>query len=256
MSPISNDFVRPERLAAMEPFYPLHAYVCEHCWLVQLGEFQPAEKIFTDEYAYFSSYSASWLDHAREYSLKMIDRFDFDQRTYVVELASNDGYLLKNFKEQGIQVLGVEPSANVAQAAEEIGIPSLVKFFGVATAEEMTSDGIRADLLIGNNVLAHVPDLNDFVQGMKRLLSPHGVITMEFPHLMQLSRRSLTQFEQIRTVAPDMIPLLLNSDLTDDSSGSNRPAQRLLLGRFRSLSQWGARVFLVYASLRKLRGAQ
>jgi len=170
----------------MEPFYPLHAYVCEHCWLVQLGEFQPAEKIFTDEYAYFSSYSATWLEHARQYSLMMIERFELDQDTHVVELASNDGYLLKNFKERGMQVLGVEPSANVALVAEEVGIPSLVKFFGVETAEEMKSDGLRADLLVGNNVLAHVPDLNDFVKGMKILLSPHGVITMEFPHLKKL----------------------------------------------------------------------
>jgi hypothetical protein len=163
MSPVSNDNIKPEKLSAMEPFYPLHAYVCENCWLVQLEQFHAADELFSDEYAYFSSYSESWLDHARRYSLKVIERFGINQDSLVVEIASNDGYLLKNFNEKGIPILGVEPCANVAKAAEEIGIPSLVKFFGVNTAEEMVSDHVRADLLVGNNVLAHVPDLNDFV---------------------------------------------------------------------------------------------
>ncbi|MEA2079776.1 MAG: class I SAM-dependent methyltransferase, partial [Pseudomonadota bacterium] len=162
---------------------------------VQLGQFQAADEIFNDEYAYFSSYSKSWLEHARQYSLKVIERFGFDQDSLVVEIASNDGYLLRNFKEKGIKILGVEPCANVAKAAEEIGIPSLIKFFGVKMAEEMVEDGIRADLLVGNNVLAHVPDLNDFVKGMKILLSPQGVITMEFPHL-----KKLIEFNQFDTI--------------------------------------------------------
>ena len=195
MSPVSNNNIKPERLTAMEPFYPLHAYVCEACWLVQLGQFQAADEIFNDEYAYFSSYSKSWLEHARQYSLKVIERFGFDQDSLVVEIASNDGYLLRNFNEKGIRILGVEPCTNVAKAAEEIGIPSLIKFFGVKTAEEMVEDGMRADLLVGNNVLAHVPDLNDFVKGMKILLSPQGVITMEFPHLKKLIESN--QFDTI-----------------------------------------------------------
>ena len=195
MSPVSNNNIKPEKLSAMEPFYPLHVYVCEKCWLVQLAQFQAADEIFNDDYAYFSSYSESWLDHARQYSLRVIERFSINQESQVVEIASNDGYLLKNFNEKGIKSLGVEPCANVAQAAEEIGIPSLIKFFGVKTAEEMVHDGIRADLLIGNNVLAHVPDLNDFVKGMKILLSPEGVITMEFPHL-----KKLIEFNQFDTI--------------------------------------------------------
>jgi 2-polyprenyl-3-methyl-5-hydroxy-6-metoxy-1,4-benzoquinol methylase len=195
MSPVSNDNIKPERLTSMEPFYPLHAYVCEKCWLVQLEQFQAANEIFGDEYAYFSSYSKSWVEHARQYSLTVSERFNINQESQVVEIASNDGYLLKNFAERGIKILGVEPCANVAKAAEEIGIPSLVKFFGVTTAEEMVSDGIKADLLIGNNVLAHVPDLNDFVKGMKILLSPQGVITMEFPHV-----EKLIEFNQFDTI--------------------------------------------------------
>ena len=195
MSPVSNDNIKSEKLSAMEPFYPLHAYVCEHCWLVQLEQFQAADEIFSDEYAYFSSYSKSWLEHARQYAVKVTERFNIGSDSQVVEIASNDGYLLKNFVERGVKVLGVEPCANVARAAEEIGIPSLIKFFGVNTAEEMVEDGIRADLLVGNNVLAHVPALNDFVQGMKILLAPGGVITMEFPHLKKLIE--LNQFDTI-----------------------------------------------------------
>ena len=195
MSPVSNDNIKPEKLSAMEPFYPLHAYVCENCWLVQLEQFHAADELFSDEYAYFSSYSESWLDHAQRYSLKVIERFDINQDSLVVEIASNDGYLLKNFNEKGIPILGVEPCANVAKAAKEIGIPSLEKFFGVHTAEEMVADGVRADLLIGNNVLAHVPDQNDFVKGMKILLSPEGVITIEFPHL-----KKMMEFNQFDTI--------------------------------------------------------
>ena len=195
MSPVSNDNIKPEKLNAMEPFYPLHAYVCEHCWLVQLEQFQAADEIFSDEYAYFSSYSKSWLEHARNYAQKVTERFAINQQSQVVEIASNDGYLLKNFVERGVKTLGVEPCANVARAAEDIGIPTLVRFFGVNTARELVNDGITAELLIGNNVLAHVPDLNDFVKGMKMLLSPQGVITMEFPHLKKLI--GLNQFDTI-----------------------------------------------------------
>ena len=195
MSPVSNDNIKPENLSSMEPFYPLHAWVCEQCWLVQLEQFQAADTIFSDEYAYFSSFSKSWLEHARQYTLKVTERFSISNTSQVVEIASNDGYLLKNFIPVGAKILGVEPCANVAKAAEALGIPSLVKFFGVNTAKEMVADNIKADLLIGNNVLAHVPDLNDFVKGMKILLAPQGIITMEFPHL-----KKLIEYNQFDTI--------------------------------------------------------
>ena len=195
MSPVSNDNIKPENLSSMEPFYPLHAWVCEQCWLVQLEQYQAADTIFSDEYAYFSSFSKSWLEHARQYSLKVTERFGIGKTSQVVEIASNDGYLLKNFIPIGTKILGVEPCANVAKAAEKLGIPTLVKFFGVSTAEEMVADNIRADLLIGNNVLAHVPNLNDFVKGMKILLAPRGIITMEFPHL-----KKLIEYNQFDTI--------------------------------------------------------
>jgi 2-polyprenyl-3-methyl-5-hydroxy-6-metoxy-1,4-benzoquinol methylase len=169
----------------MEPFYPLQAYVCENCFLVQLEEFESPENIFGD-YAYFSSYSDSWLRHAKTYSDMMMERFHYTPEHFVVELASNDGYLLKNFVEKDIPVLGIDPAENVAKVAEEKGIPTLTRFFGQSLAEELAADGKQADLIIGNNVLAHVPNLNDFVEGMKILLKPKGVITMEFPHLQQL----------------------------------------------------------------------
>jgi SAM-dependent methyltransferase len=169
----------------MEPFYPLHVYVCENCFLAQLEAYVSPEAIFT-EYAYFSSYADSWLQHARNYSDLMVRRFGINPRSFVVELASNDGYLLQYFVEKGIPVLGVEPAANVAQTAIQKGVPTLIRFFGAEIAREIMDDGKGADLLIGNNVLAQVPDLNDFVKGMKILLKPRGVITMEFPHLMRL----------------------------------------------------------------------
>jgi len=185
MSPLSNSYVSLEKANAMEPFYPLHAYVCTKCWLVQLQMYQTGEDIFSD-YAYFSSYSDSWLAHARAYTEKMRARFDLNASSQVVEIASNDGYLLQYFKEAGVPVLGVEPAKNVAEVAIAKGIPSVVKFFGEITARELVSTGMQADLLLGNNVLAHVPGLNDFVTGMKILLKPTGVITMEFPHLQRL----------------------------------------------------------------------
>jgi hypothetical protein len=184
-SPLANSYLKSEQLNAMEPFYPLCVYVCNKCFLVQLPEHQSGEAIFTD-YAYFSSFSESWLRHAREYTRMMVERFKMNSEQFVVEIASNDGYLLKNFIEYKIPVLGVEPAKNVAQVANEAGIPTIVKFFGTQTALELAAVGKRADLIIGNNVLAHVPALNDFVEGMKILLKAGGVVTMEFPHLMRL----------------------------------------------------------------------
>ena len=194
MSPPSNSYLAAEQLRKMEAFYPLHAYVCEGCLLVQLEQFQSPEQIFSD-YAYFSSYSESWLAHARAYTQKMIQRFGFGAGHKVIEIASNDGYLLQYFREAGVPVLGIEPAANVAKEAEKKGVPSLVKFFGAQTARDLVSAGTRADLLLGNNVLAHVPELNDFVAGMKVLLAPKGVITMEFPHLLRLMEEN--QFDTI-----------------------------------------------------------
>jgi 2-polyprenyl-3-methyl-5-hydroxy-6-metoxy-1,4-benzoquinol methylase len=184
MSPLANSYLPPERVNAMEPFYPLRALVCEQCFLVQLEEFETPQEIFSD-YAYFSSYSTSWLDHSRRYAEQMIATLKLDAGSHVVEIASNDGYLLQYFHEHQIPVLGIEPAVNVAKVALQKGIPTLVEFFGRETAGSLAPDS-AADLLIGNNVLAHVPDLNDFVGGMKMLLKPGGVITLEFPHLMRL----------------------------------------------------------------------
>jgi SAM-dependent methyltransferase len=184
MSPLANSYLAPDQLAGMEPFYPLRAYVCSACLLVQLEEFETPDRIFSD-YAYFSSYSTTWLEHAKAYVDQMTARFNLDASSHVVELASNDGYLLQYFHERRIPVLGIEPAANVAKLALQKGIPTLVEFFGVETAASLMPDS-AADLLLGNNVLAHVPDLNDFVAGMKILLKPGGVITMEFPHLLSL----------------------------------------------------------------------
>ena len=194
MSPLSNAYVCPENLQRMEPFYPLTAYVCGECFLVQLPEMETPENIFGD-YAYFSSYSESWLRHCQAYVEQMQARFGFDANSLVVEIASNDGYLLQYFKEKGVPILGIEPAANVAEVAQEKGIPTVVRFFGTLTARELAAEGKKADLLLGNNVLAHVPDLNDFVAGMTLLLKPEGVITMEFPHLMRLMAEN--QFDTI-----------------------------------------------------------
>jgi 2-polyprenyl-3-methyl-5-hydroxy-6-metoxy-1,4-benzoquinol methylase len=194
MSPPSNAYLKAEQLGQAERFYPLHAWVCERCFLVQLEEFETPEQIFSD-YAYFSSYSDSWLAHARAYVEAMVGRCGLGPGSRVIEIASNDGYLLQYFVARGIPVLGIEPAANVARAAEAKGVPSLVRFFGTRTAQELAAQGTRADLLLGNNVLAHVPDLNDFVAGMKVLLAPQGVITMEFPHLLRLMQES--QFDTI-----------------------------------------------------------
>ena len=194
MSPLCESYVGRDQLNQMEPFYPLHAYVCGECFLVQLQAFVSAEHIFSD-YAYFSSYSDSWVEHCRVYTERMVERFHLGTRDQVVELASNDGYLLQHFVARGIPSLGVEPAANVAEVAMRKGIPTIVKFFGENTARELGAEGRMADLLLGNNVLAQVPDLNDFVKGMKMLLKPQGIITLEFPHLMRLMGEN--QFDTI-----------------------------------------------------------
>jgi SAM-dependent methyltransferase len=184
-SPLANAYLTATQLEEPEPFYPLRVYVCESCFLVQLPQVVSPAEMFQD-YAYFSSYSDSWLRHARTYAEQMIDRFDLDSASKVVEIASNDGYLLRHFKEHRVPVLGIEPAANVAAAAQEAGIVTLVEFFGLDSARRLRADGEEADLLVGNNVLAHVPDLTGFVAGLKILLKPGGVVTMEFPHLLRL----------------------------------------------------------------------
>lgn len=185
MSPLSNAFIKSEALNLSEKFYPLHAYVCHNCLLVQLEEFETPDRIFHD-YFYFSSYSESWLRHAENYTELMVDRFGFDRHSQVIEIASNDGYLLQYFQQRNIPVLGIEPAANVAKVAEDKGIPTLVNFFGADEAKKLKDGEKQADLLIGNNVLAHVPDINDFVAGIKIALKPNGILTMEFPHLLKL----------------------------------------------------------------------
>jgi 2-polyprenyl-3-methyl-5-hydroxy-6-metoxy-1,4-benzoquinol methylase len=185
MSPLCESYVPAERVNAMEAFYPLHAKVCESCLLVQLEEFVSGEDIFT-EYAYFSSYSDSWVEHARRYVEMAIERFGLDENSLVMEVASNDGYLLRHVVERGIPALGIEPAANVAKVAQELGVDTLVRFFGRETAHDLVAEGKRADLIAANNVMAHVPDLNDFVAGFEILLSDHGVVTIEVPHLLRL----------------------------------------------------------------------
>ena len=185
VSPLANSYLTREQLNAAEAFYPLHAYVCCSCYLVQLEPFESPERIF-GEYLYFSSFSDTWLAHCRTYAADMIRRFALGAQSQVVEIASNDGYLLQYFSDAGVPVLGIEPAANVARAAIHKGIPTEVAFFGTATAEALTRRGVRPDLIVANNVLAHVPDLNDFVGGLKTLLRPKGVVTIECPHLLCL----------------------------------------------------------------------
>ena len=194
MSPLCESFLRADQLNQMEPFYPLHLYVCGNCFLVQLQEYVSPESIFSD-YAYFSSYSDTWLAHARAYVEQMTNRFQLNSDSLVTEVASNDGYLLQYFVAKQIPVLGIEPAANVAAVAIQKGVPTLVKFFGATTARELAASGKKCDLILGNNVLAQVPDLNDFVEGLKILLGPAGVVTIEFPHLMRLMDEN--QFDTI-----------------------------------------------------------
>jgi 2-polyprenyl-3-methyl-5-hydroxy-6-metoxy-1,4-benzoquinol methylase len=194
MSPLCESYISAEQMNQMERFYPLHVYVCERCFLVQLEQYVSSESIFSD-YAYFSSYSSSWLQHAKTYTDQMVERFGLDDKSFVVELASNDGYLLQYFVAKGIPCLGIEPAANVAKVAIQNGVPTAIKFFGCETARQLVAEGKQADLLLGNNVLAQVPDINDFVAGMKLLLKPRGIITMEFPHLERLMEEN--QFDTI-----------------------------------------------------------
>jgi 2-polyprenyl-3-methyl-5-hydroxy-6-metoxy-1,4-benzoquinol methylase len=194
VSPFANSYLSAQHIHRMESFYPLQVYVCEKCYLVQLPVFQSSEEIFSN-YAYFSSFSDSWLQHAETYVNDITERFGLNSRSRVIEIASNDGYLLQYFQKKGIPVLGIEPAQNVARVAQKAGIQTLEKFFSRQTAGELVQEGKYADLLIGNNVLAHVPDVNDFVQGMKIILKPHGIITMEFPHLLRLMAEN--QFDTI-----------------------------------------------------------
>lgn len=185
-SPPSNSYLTKEQLNEPESFYPLRVLVCEKCFLVQVDEYYKSSDIFSSDYAYFSSFSTSWLAHAKKYTEMMTERFGFNEKSQIIEIASNDGYLLQYFKEKGIPVLGIEPTANTAAVAKTKGIDSVIEFFGTDLAKKLQKDGKKADLLLGNNVLAHVPDINDFVGGMKVILNEKGVITMEFPHLYQL----------------------------------------------------------------------
>ncbi|MGD9597429.1 MAG: methyltransferase domain-containing protein [Steroidobacteraceae bacterium] len=194
MSPLCQTHIEPYQLNHMERFYPLHVWVCGTCYLVQLEEYVAPDAIFSD-YAYFSSYSESWVEHARQYAEQMIARLALSKDSLVMEIASNDGYLLQHFVARGIPCRGIEPAANVAEAAIAKGIPTTVRFFGRGTAAEIATEHGRADLLLGNNVLAHVPDINDFVGGMRVLLKQGGVLTMEFPHLLRLMDEN--QFDTI-----------------------------------------------------------
>ena len=189
MSPLCESYVSREQLNQMEAFYPLHVQVCEQCFLVQLQQYVSADHIFS-EYAYFSSFSDSWLKHAADYVDMIVQRLGLGAKSLAIELASNDGYLLQNFVKKGIPALGVEPAANIAKVANKKGVPTLVKFFGQETAQELVAEGKQADLVIGNNVLAQVPDLNDFVGGIRMILKPRGVATLEFPHLVKMMREN------------------------------------------------------------------
>ncbi len=195
MSPVANSYVKKMDQNKAEAFYPLCTYICKKCLLVQLPEHEKAENIFSSDYAYFSSYSDSWLRHAKDYVEAVTTRFELNKTHQVIEVASNDGYLLQYFQEKGIPVLGIEPTANTARVARSKGIKTVVEFFGTKLAKKLKKDGIKADLLLGNNVLAHVPNLNDFIAGMAIILKDTGIITMEFPHLLKL-----IQYNQFDTI--------------------------------------------------------
>jgi SAM-dependent methyltransferase len=189
MSPLCETYPGPADLNRGEVYYPLHTYVCDQCFLVQLQQYETPENIFRD-YAYFSSYSDSWVRHAENYCRKMLTQFGLGPESFVVEVASNDGYLLQYFVQAGVPLLGIEPAANVAHVALERGVPTLVQFFGAELARTLVAEGHSADLALGNNVLAQVPDVNDFVEGLRILLKPDGVLTLEFPHLLRLIERN------------------------------------------------------------------
>jgi SAM-dependent methyltransferase len=194
-SPPSNAYLKPQDLNCVEKHYPLKVLVCQNCWLVQTQDYTDADELFTSDYAYFSSTSTSWLKHAKNYCIQITNQLQLNHKSHVVELASNDGYLLKNFVDAGIPCLGIEPTHSTAVAARNLNIPVIEEFFGEALAIRLTSEGKQADLIIGNNVYAHVPDINDFTLGMKRLLKPNGTITLEFPHLL-----NLLKFKQFDTI--------------------------------------------------------
>ncbi|MHB1330279.1 MAG: class I SAM-dependent methyltransferase [Gemmatimonadales bacterium] len=193
-TPLANSYVQPSSSQAVDPVYPLHARVCSNCFLVQVDPVVPPEEIFSD-YAYFSSVSESWVEHARGFAAHAVERLDLTSESLVVEVASNDGYLLRHFRDLGVPILGVEPAVNVAAEAEAVGVPTLVSFFGADVAKDITSSRGSADLICVNNVLAHVPDPNDFVAGLAHLISPSGTITVEAPHLLRLIRG--VQFDTI-----------------------------------------------------------
>lgn len=194
-APPSNAYLSKEALLAPETTYPLKLYVCDHCWLVQTEDYSAADELFSGDYAYFSSTSQGWLQHAARYTERITKRLGLTKKSFVIEVASNDGYLLKNFVAAGIPCLGVEPTDSTADAAEKIGVPVLREFFGVATATALAEGGKRADLICGNNVYAHVPDINDFTQGLRIALKEGGIINLEFPHLMRLIEKN--QFDTV-----------------------------------------------------------
>jgi len=194
-APPSNAYLKEDQLSLPEKYYPLKIMICEECWLAQTEDYAQADELFSADYAYFSSTSSSWLRHAMAYFKKMTAKLNLSNESFVIEVASNDGYLLKNFVEAGIPCLGIEPTASTAEAAEKLGIPVLREFFGVQVAKKLTTENRKADLIIGNNVYAHVPDINDFTAGLKEALKKGGTITLEFPHLMQLIENN--QFDTV-----------------------------------------------------------
>ncbi len=194
-APPSNAYLTENALKKPEIYFPLKVYVCKHCWLVQTEDYSQSDELFTDDYAYFSSTSKTWLEHASRYSSSMIRKLKLGPNSHVVEVAANDGYLLKNFIQDGIPCLGIEPTNSTADAAEQLGIPVVREFFGVQLAQKLSREGKQADLVIGNNVYAHVPDINDFTKGLKLILKDTGTITLEFPHLQNLLLKN--QFDTI-----------------------------------------------------------
>ncbi len=194
-APPSNAYLNEADLGKPERYYPLKLFVCEHCWLVQTEDYAQADELFSPDYAYFSSTSTSWLAHAKSYTEMIAGKLGLDSDSLVIEVASNDGYLLKNFVASGIPCLGIEPTASTAAAAEKLGVPVLREFFGEALAKKLAAEGRQADLILGNNVYAHVPDINDFTAGIKAALKPGGTVTLEFPHLMRLLEQ--TQFDTV-----------------------------------------------------------
>jgi SAM-dependent methyltransferase len=265
MSPLCESLVAPDRLDAMEPYYPLHVLVCESCFLVQLREYVTPEHIFS-EYAYLSSYSTSWVAHAKRYCAIIKERLGLGAESLVVELACNDGYLLQHFGPLGVPVLGVEPAANVAKLAEEKGIPTISAFFGTDLAQQLMLEGREADLIVANNVLAHVPDINDFVNGIRCLLKPHGVATLEFPHIERLIAENQfdtiyhEHFSYLSATVVDRIARMHGLRLFDvEKLPTHGGSLRVYLAHQESLHQTSRRVFDLIEledrlGLRSLRG--